>query len=95
MNTKALTRAAGLTIILIAIATIASELSSSVKQFLILVGGHHWVGKSILSLVFFGVLYAVFAKLSKDTFSLKDTWYLIASTFVSGLAILIFYIQHA
>lgn len=95
MNTKALVRAAALTIALIAVATIGSELSSSFKQLLTSIGGHHWIGKSVLSLVFFAVLFGVFSKLSDDKFSLKDTWLLIGSVIVSGLAILIFYIQHA
>ena len=95
MNTKALVRAAALTIALIAVATIGSELSASFKQLLSSIGGHHWIGKSVLSLVFYGVLYGVFSKLSDDSFSLKDTWLLIRSVIVSGLAILIFYVQHA
>ena len=95
MNTKALVRAAALTIALIAVATIGSELSASFKQFLTSVGGHHWIGKSVLSLVFYGVLYGVFSKLSDDTFSLKDTWLLIGTVIISGSAILGFYISHA
>jgi hypothetical protein len=94
MNTKALVRAAAVTIALIAVATIGSELSASFKQFLSSVGGHHWVGKSVLSLVCFGVLYGIFSKVSENTFSIKDTWFLIASVVVSGMAILIFYVQH-
>ena len=95
MNTKALVRAAALTIALVALVTIGSELSASLKQLLSSIGGHHWIGKSVLSLVFFGVLYMLFSKLSEDSFSLKDTWLLIGSVVVSGLAILVFYIQHA
>lgn len=95
MNTKALVRAAAVTIALIAATTIGSELSASFKQLLSSISGHHWVGKSVLSLVVFGVLYPVFAKVSRDTFSIKDTWLLIASVVVSGKAILIFYVQHA
>jgi hypothetical protein len=95
MNTKALVRAAALTIALIALATIGSELSASFKQLISSIGGHHWIGKSVLSLVFFGVLYMLFSTLSEDSFSLKDTRLLIGSVVVSGLAILVFYIQHA
>ena len=95
MNTKALVRAAAFTIVLIALATIGSELSAPFKQLLSSIGGHHWIGKSVLSLVFFGVLYMLFSKLSEDSFSLKDTWLLIGSVVVSGLAILVFYVQHA
>ena len=94
MNPKALTRAAAVTIAWIAVATIYSELSSSFKELLASIGGHHWIGKSVLSLVVFGVLYGVFAMLGNDRFSLRDTWWLIATVVLSGLAIVIFYVLH-
>lgn len=95
MNSKALTRAAAVTVALIAAATIGSELSATFKQLISLIGGHHWIGKSVLSVVFFGLLYLVFSKLFDDSFVLRDTLLLIASVMVSGLAILAFYIWHA
>ena len=95
MNTKALIRAAALVIVLIAVATIGSELSPAFKYLLTMVGGHHWIGKSVLSIVFFAALYALFSIFSDDSLSLKDTWLLVVSVIVSGLAILIFYVQHA
>ena len=95
MNSKAITRAAAVTIALIAAATIGSELSATFKQLLSTIGGHHWIGKSVLSVVFFGLLYLVFANVSDDSFALKDTGVLIGTVFVSGLAILGFYVLHA
>ena len=95
MNSKAITRAAAATIALIAAATIGSELSATFKQLLSTIGGHHWIGKSVLSVVFFGLLYLVFAKVSDDRFALKDTGLLIGTVFISGLAILSFYVFHA
>ena len=95
MNSKALTRAAALTVALIAVATIGSELSATFKQLLSLIGGHHWIGKSVLSVVFFGLLCLVFSKLSDDRFVLKDTYILIGTVVISGLAILAFYVMHA
>ncbi len=95
MNSKALTRAAAATIALIAAATIGSELSAMFKQLLSSIGGHHWIGKSVLSIVFFGLLYLVFSKVSDHRFALKDTGLLIGTVFISGLAILIFYVLHA
>ena len=95
MNSKAITRAAAVTIALIAAATIGSELSATFKQLLSTIGGHHWIGKSVLSVVFFGLLYLVFAKVSDDRFALKDTGLLIGTVFISGLAILSFYVLHA
>ena len=95
MNSKALTRAAAVPVALIAIATIGSELSATFKQFLSLIGGHHWIGKSVLSIVFFGLLYLVFSKFSDERFVLKDTLFLIGTVVISGLAILAFYVWHA
>ena len=94
MNPKAFERAAAVTIAWIAIATIYSELSSTFKALLSLIGGHHWIGKSVLSVVFLGALYLVFSRVSDDKLSLRDTWWLIGTVFLSGLAILIFYVLH-
>ena len=95
MNSKALTRAAAVSIALIAAATIGSELFGAFKQLLSSIGGHHWIGKSVLSVVIFGLLYLVFSKISDRRFTLKDTGLLIGTVIVSGLAILIFYVMHA
>ncbi len=95
MKSKALTRAAALSVVLIAAATIGSELSAAFKQLLTSIGGHHWIGKSVLSFVFFGLLFFFFSKISDHRFTLKDTGLLIGAVIFSGLAILIFYIMHA
>jgi hypothetical protein len=94
MNARALTRSAALTIALIAIATIGSELSASFKGLLSSIGGHHWIGKSVLSIVFFCLLHLVFSRFVDDELSLKDTWRLIGTVVLSGLAILTFYVVH-
>ena len=94
MNVRALTRSATLTIALIAAATIGSELSASFKGFLSSIGGHHWIGKSILSIVFFCLLHLTFSRFIDDELSLKDTWWLIGTVVLSGLVILTFYVMH-
>ena len=94
MNPKALTRAAAVTIAWVAVVTIYSELSGSFKALLSLIGGHHWIGKSVLSLVLFGLSYLLLSKFGDDELSLRDTWWLIGTVVVSGLAILIFYLLH-
>ena len=94
MNVKALTRSASVTIALIAIATIASELSAPFKGLLSSIGGHHWIGKSILSIVFFCLLHLIFSKVMDDELRMKDTWVLISSVVLSGLAIFAFYVTH-
>jgi hypothetical protein len=95
MNSKAITRAAAVTIALIAVATIGSELSATFKQLLSSIGGHHWIGKSVLSVVFFGLLYLIFSKVSDNRFALRDTGLLIGTVIISGMAILTFYVLHA
>lgn len=95
MNPKALTRAAAVTIAWVAVVTIYSELSGTFKALLSSIGGHHWIGKSVLSLVLYGLLYLVFSKFGDDKLSLRDTWWLLGTVLISGLAILTFYIIHA
>lgn len=94
MNPKALTRAAAVTIAWVAIVTVYSELSGTFKSLLSSIGGHHWIGKSVLLLVLFGLLYSVFSKFGDDKLSLRDTGWLIATVVISGLTILIFYLLY-
>jgi len=94
MNPKALSLAAVVTIAWVAVVTILSELSSTFKELLSSIGGHHWIGKSVLLVVIFGMLYLIFSKLVDDKLRLKDTWWLIGVVVLSGLAIVIFYILH-
>lgn len=94
MNARALTRSAAVTIALIAAATIGSELLASFKDLLATIGGHHWIGKSVLSVVFFGLLYLLFSQFMDEELSLKDSWWLAGSVVLSGLAILVFYVLH-
>jgi hypothetical protein len=95
MNSKALIRAAAITIAWVAVATIGSELSAAFKQLLTSIGGHHWIGKSILSAVLFVLSYLSLLKVSDDKLSLRDTTLLIGTVMVAGLAILIFYVVQA
>ena len=92
MNPKALIRSATIVIALIAVFTILSEQFASVKNFFALFG-HHWIGKSVLALVLFGVLYMLFAKSNEDLDE-NSVWWLIATVVLSGLAIAGFYTLH-
>jgi hypothetical protein len=93
MNAKAMIRSAAITIALVAVFTILSEMSPAVKGFFELFG-HHWIGKSVLALVAFGGMYLVFAR-SGDNTETANVWLLIGSVIVSGLAIFGFYIGHS
>lgn len=95
MKPRALTRAATITMAWIVLATIGSELSAEFNGLLATIGAHDWIGKSIVSIIFFGLFYFIFAKAANDDFSLKDTWQLLLTTVFGGLIILIFYVMHA
>jgi hypothetical protein len=92
MNPKALIWSTAIVIAMVAVFTILSELSSSVKGFFALFG-HHWIGKSVLSLLTFGALYLVFAKSDRNP-AHGSVWWLIGTVVLSGLAIVGFYIWH-
>ena len=92
MNPRALIRSASVVIALIAVFTILSELFSPVKGFFAMFG-HHWIGKSVLALVLFGILYLLFSKSAEDIEE-NSVWWLIGTVVLSGLAIVGFYTLH-
>ena len=64
MNGKeihAMAKASMAAFIFIAAATMLAELSAGFKGFLTTTFGHHWVGKSILSIVVFALVYYYFS----------------------------------
>ncbi|MEK6916520.1 MAG: hypothetical protein AABW92_02135 [Nanoarchaeota archaeon] len=93
IHEKALTISTSSTIVLIAVLTIWSELSTPFKIWLTGIAGHHWVTKGVFSLVFFVITYFVFSKFSEDNVK-KETSCVVVSAILSGLAIFLFYIWH-
>jgi hypothetical protein len=83
-------------IAVITIFTIVSEISGGFKDFLANIGGHHWVGKGILSLIIFGVVWFGSAfKLKEDPETTKKWAIAVLITTVLGmLAIFIFFLDH-
>ena len=92
MNPRALIRSTTVVIPLIAVFTILSEQFSAVKSFFALFG-HHWIGKSVLALVLFGLLYLLLSK-SDENLADSSIWWLISAVVFSGLAIAGFYTWH-
>lgn len=82
-----------LTTIFIVFATIFGEFNSSFKDWLKAVFYHHWIGKSILALVFFLILWAIFKKFDKLE-NLKLGWWALVAAIAGYLAILIFFVWH-
>ncbi|MBM3282560.1 MAG: hypothetical protein FJY86_04465 [Candidatus Diapherotrites archaeon] len=57
-------------IIFVTFSTIYSEVSAPFKTFLASTFGHHWIAKSVLSVVVFVLVYYYFTRMSKG----KNHW---------------------
>lgn len=57
---------ATITVAVIVVVTIGAELSAAFKTWLAGFTGHHWVTKSLLSLIVFAVFYFVFRMIGKS-----------------------------
>src|SRR3989344_511647 len=94
LNTTALIRATTLVIWLIVGLTIGAEKSAPFKAFLAKVGGHHWVGKGILAVAAFCVLYVLFRRAKESDNVLRGAFIVWGSVVLGGVIIFGFYIQH-
>jgi len=92
MNSKALIWSTAIVIALVAVFTILSELSPSVKHFFTFFGSH-WIGKSVLTLPAMGVLYLLLAR-SDEIPDRRSVWWLFGTVVLSGLAIFGFFVWH-
>lgn len=90
-NVYAFQIATSIAIIFIALLTIASELSPGIEDIFKGIGGHHWVGKGISSVV----LFFLIAFLYKGRDDLEKGNRLIIYSLIFGfLAIFLFFILH-
>ena len=94
LNMKSLTSSTIYTIVIITLATIISELSKPFKEFLASITGHHWVSKSILSLIFFVLVYYLGSKFCGDKSDFSAGKKVFITTIVSSLVIFLFYVWH-
>lgn len=95
LNIKALSRSTISTIGLVTLFTVWGELAPPLKSAIASVGGHHWTGKSILSVIIFIALYFFYKKVLKGKADPeKEVWMIIGSA-VTGTAILLgFFLWH-
>ena len=92
-NLKALSISAILTFIFIIFLTIYSELNESFKNMLTNIFSHHWIGKSVLSLIFFFLAYFILNKIIKDNKNISKQINLVVITAIIGcLAIFFFFV---
>ena len=90
MNSKAVNLSVIFAIISITIMTILAELSKSFKDFLTQLTGHHWISKSLISLIIFFIIYLSLRGIKPK---LKDNniYYTIILTIVLSIIILLFF----
>ena len=91
-NIKALTISTIITVMAITLITIIGELSEPFKNLLKDISGHHWLTKSIFSLILFIALYFLFLKI-KDykEYNTKDV---VITVVLSSLALFLFFTWH-
>ena len=93
-NSKALVRATVGVIWLVVVMTIAAELSEPFKALLAGTFTHHWIGKSIISVIAFVVLYIIFSRARESDNVSRDAWKVVWSVVLGGLAIFSFFLWH-
>ena len=93
-NIKAISISTCTVIVVVTFLTIISELSSPFKSFLASLTGHHWVTKSVISVVLFFVLYFLLSKVEDNLDVLKEATIVIIVTILGSLTIFGFYVWH-
>ena len=82
-----------ISIVVIVIMTIFSEVSSIFKNILTKISGHHWLTKGIIALALFFILYFSFGKMkTKDSDILKYTKAVFWATIICSLIIIGFFV---
>ncbi len=91
---RALAHAGMAAAVFVVLSTIASELSPPFKAFLVSIFSHHWIAKSVLSIVVFAIAYYW----QKDRVSsakvdlLALAWRVAAVAVLSGAVIFVFFL---
>jgi len=93
-NSKALVRATVGVIWLVVVMTIAAELSEPFKALLAGTFTHHWIGKSVISVVAFVVFYAIFSRARESDNVSRGAWQVVWSVVLGGLIIFSFFLWH-
>lgn len=94
LNSSALTKSTIAVIWLIVGMTLLSEVSQPFKSFLVQVGGHHWVGKSILAAAAFFVCYLLLKRSGESKAVLAGALGVIGSAVVGGLVVFFFFVRN-
>ncbi len=92
MNSKALNVSTILTMTLITIMAIASEISEEFKNLLTKLAGHHWTSKSLTALIFFIFAYLLLTRFLDDKLNNKDLYYTSVSAITYIFIIFLFFV---
>ena len=93
-NVKSLSVATTTTIVVAIVMTIWSELSSTFKDFLRSVTGHHWVTKSVFLFIIFFAVYFLYSKSDDNLDVLKESLLVIIASILAVIVITGFFIIH-
>lgn len=93
-NIKSMSISTIAVIIAITIITLYGELSSTFKDFLKNITGHHWTSKSIISIIIFFGLYFFLVKSDDDLDVFKEACIVSIITILASLIIFGFYLWH-
>ena len=93
-NSKALVRATIGVVWLVVAMTIAAELSALFKSLLAETFTHHWIGKSIISVIAFVLFYTLFSRARESDDASRGAWAVAWSVVLGGLTIFLFYLWH-
>jgi hypothetical protein len=92
LSVRGVSWATVLTMLLITIMTVWSELDNAFKGMLVGMTGHHWVTKSVLSMVFFAVASVILGSAVKESDIKRTALYVSGFAVLFSAAIFVFYI---
>lgn len=93
INSTALIRSTVAATWLIVGMTLLSEVSAPFKSFLIQVGSHHWIGKSIIAAAAFAVLYVLLRRSGESRGILRGVLLVVGSVVLGGSVIFLFFVR--
>lgn len=92
IHNTALTCATTVSIWLIVLLTILTEISAPLKSFLVSLTGHHWPSKGIITLATFLLTYFILSRKEESGSVLRGAWTVVWSIVFGGLMILFFFL---
>ena len=96
-SVRASARAATLVIVFVVVITIAAEMSAPLKSALASMTGHHWVTKSVASVLLYALAFAFFARSSapvRPDQAARSVRLLVATSFAGAAVLTGYFLWH-